>query len=176
MVAKSKSITVEIVRLPQAKDLPLPIYQTVGAAGMDLHAAIALGEPLTLDPNARALVPTGLIFQLPVGFEAQVRPRSGLAFKNGVTVLNSPGTIDSDYRGELQVLLINLGQMSFEITRGMRIAQLVIAPVTRAKLVEVKTIAATVRGKGGFGSTGVQVMKKSKQVPSVTKSRKARAD
>ena len=176
MVAKSKSITVEIVRLPQAKDLPLPTYQTVGAAGMDLHAAIALVEPLTLEPNARALVPTGLIFQLPVGFEAQVRPRSGLAFKNGVTVLNSPGTIDSDYRGELQVLLINLGQMSFEITRGMRIAQLVIAPVTRAKLVEVKTIAATVRGKGGFGSTGVQVMKKSKQVPSVTKSRKTRAD
>ena len=176
MVAKSKSITIEIVRLPQAKDLPLPTYQTVGAAGMDLHAAIALGEPLTLEPNARALVPTGLIFQLPVGFEAQVRPRSGLAFKNGVTVLNSPGTIDSDYRGELQVLLINLGQMSFEITRGMRIAQLVIAPVTQATLVEVKAIAATERGKGGFGSTGVKVMKKSKQVPSVTKSRKTRAD
>ncbi len=174
MVAKSKFLTVKIVRLPHGKDLPLPTYQTEGAAGMDLHAAIALDDSLTLDPGARALVPTGLVLQLPVGFEAQVRPRSGLAFKNGVTVLNSPGTIDSDYRGELQVLLINLGHVSFEIIRGMRIAQLIIAPVNRAVLVEAKAIAATPRAQGGFGSTGVVSVKKSKRVPSGTKPRKTR--
>ena len=176
MVAKSKSITVKVARLPHGKDLPLPAYQTEGAAGMDLYAAIALDDPLTLGPQARALVPTGLALQLPDGFEAQVRPRSGLAFKNGVTVLNSPGTIDSDYRGELQVLMINLGQTNFEITRGMRIAQLVIAPVSRAVLVEAKAIAATQRGKGGFGSTGVAPVKKSKGVSLATKSRKIRSD
>ncbi len=176
MAAKPKSnpLSIEIVRLPHGRNLPLPAYQTKGAAGMDLHAAVPEGTPLTLDPCDRALVPTGLVMQLPAGYEAQVRPRSGLAFKNGVTVLNSPGTIDSDYRGEVQVLLINLGREAFEITRGMRIAQLIVASVSRVAIVEGKTLAATRRGSGGFGSTGDVTAKKSKRAPVAKKSRNAR--
>ncbi len=143
----------EISRLPHAQGLPLPAYQSAGAAGFDLCAAIA--EPIMLSPRARLLVPTGLVFALPEGFEAQIRPRSGLALKAGISVLNSPGTIDSDYRGEIQVLLVNLGTQTFEIERGMRIAQCVIAPVTRMALCEVDEVGATKRGAGGFGSTGV---------------------
>ncbi len=176
MAAKPKSaaLSIEVIRLPHGRDLPMPAYQTKGAAGMDLHAAVPEGTPLTLDPCDRALVPTGLVMQLPTGFEAQVRPRSGLAFKNGVTVLNSPGTIDSDYRGEVQVLMINLGREPFEITRGMRIAQLVVASVSRVAIVEGKALAGTRRGAGGFGSTGVVTVKKSKRVPVAKKSRNAR--
>lgn len=135
-----------------AAPLPLPSYRTDGSAGLDLAAD--LDEALTLAPLARALVPTGLILEIPQGFEGQVRPRSGLALKHGITCLNSPGTIDSDYRGEVQVLLVNLGSEPFEIRRGERIAQLVIAPVTQATLVEVEQVSDTTRGSGGFGSTG----------------------
>lgn len=142
-------------RLPHGAGLPLPAYQSADAAGFDLPAAIPDGAPLVLAPGARALVPTGFAFVLEPGFEAQVRPRSGLALKHGVTVLNSPGTIDADYRGEVQVILANLGKVSFEITRGMRIAQCVIAPVTQAALGEIEDLDETARGAGGFGSTGV---------------------
>jgi dUTP pyrophosphatase len=142
-------------RLPHGEGLPLPGYQSADAAGFDLPAAISEGAPLVLAPGARALVPTGFTFVLAPGFEAQVRPRSGLALKNGITVLNSPGTIDADYRGEVQVILVNLGQTAFEITRGMRIAQCVVAPVTQAALSEIDEIGKTARGAGGFGSTGV---------------------
>jgi len=141
-------------RLPHGADLPLPAYETEGAAGLDLRAAI--GESIMLSPGERALIPTGLAMQLPEGFEAQVRPRSGLAVKHGVTVLNAPGTIDSDYRGEVKVPLINLGQEPFAIARGDRIAQMVIAPVTRAIPTEVAGLSATARGTSGFGSTGVR--------------------
>ncbi len=137
-----------------APGLPLPAYQTPGAAGLDLVAALDPRQPLTLAPGARALVPTGLVIELPEGYEAQVRPRSGLALKNGVTVLNSPGTIDCDYRGEVCVILANLGQAPFDIRRGDRIAQIVISPVTHAELIEVEGVSDTARGKGGFGSTG----------------------
>lgn len=146
---------VPLIRLPHGGDLPLPAYETPGAAGMDLRAAMAEGEPLTLQPGERALVPTGFVFQVPDGFEAQVRPRSGLAFKHGITCLNTPGTIDSDYRGEVKVLLINLGQEAFSVSRGMRIAQMVVAPVTQVRVVEQSEASATQRGAGGFGSTGV---------------------
>ena len=142
-------------RLPHGEGLDLPGYETSGAAGMDLRAAVAANEPMVLSPGRRALVPTGFIFEVPVGFEAQIRPRSGLAFKNGITCLNTPGTIDSDYRGEVKVLLINLGDEDFVITRGMRIAQMVIAPVTQARVAEVSETSDTARGAGGFGSTGV---------------------
>ncbi|MCM2439519.1 dUTP diphosphatase [Agrobacterium vitis] len=142
-------------RLSHGEGLELPAYETAGAAGMDLRAAVTEAEPLTLTPGKRALVPTGLIMEIPQGFEAQIRPRSGLAFKNGITCLNTPGTIDSDYRGEVKVLLINLGDEDFTITRGMRIAQMVIAPVTQAQVIEVTETSDTVRGTGGFGSTGV---------------------
>jgi len=142
--------TVEIKRLPNNDDLPLPAYETAGAAGMDLRAA----EAMTLKPGGRHLVPTGLSISLPPGFEAQVRPRSGLAVKHGVTVLNSPGTIDCDYRGEIKVPLINHGQADFVIARGDRIAQMVIAPVTRINWSEVDTLDETARGTGGFGSSG----------------------
>ncbi|MGV1771180.1 dUTP diphosphatase [Agrobacterium vitis] len=142
-------------RLPHGEGLELPAYETAGAAGMDLRAAVTEAEPLTLAPGKRALVPTGLIMEIPQGFEAQIRPRSGLAFKNGITCLNTPGTIDSDYRGEVKVLLINLGDEDFTITRGMRVAQMVIAPVTQAQVIEVTETSDTVRGAGGFGSTGV---------------------
>ena len=153
--AKSTAgVRVRVVRLPHAGGLPLPAYQTDGAAGLDLVAALDVQSPVTLAAGARALVPTGLILELPPGYEAQVRPRSGLALNHGVTVLNSPGTIDSDYRGEVRVILANLGQAPFEIRRGERIAQLVVSPVTRATFIEVASVSATVRGAGGFGSTG----------------------
>jgi dUTP pyrophosphatase len=145
-------IDVAIQRLPHGKDLPLPSYQSALAAGLDLLAAVA--EPLILAPGQRVLVPTGIAIALPEGFEAQVRPRSGLAVRHGLTVLNTPGTIDADYRGEIQVLLINLGSEPVNVARGMRIAQLVIAPVTRATLSEVAELGPTLRGFRGFGSTG----------------------
>jgi dUTP pyrophosphatase len=144
-----------LIRLANGHGLDLPSYETSGAAGMDLRAAVADDEPLTLAPGKRLLVPTGFIFEIPAGFEAQIRPRSGLAFKHGVTCLNTPGTIDSDYRGEVKVLLINLGDDDFTITRGMRIAQMVIAPVTQPGVTEVSEASETTRGAGGFGSTGV---------------------
>lgn len=145
-------LEVAVVRLPHAEGLPLPAYQSASAAGMDLLAAVDV--PLTLPPLGRALVPTGLAIGLPEGYEAQVRPRSGLAAKHGVTVLNSPGTIDADYRGEVKVILVNLSDTPFIIARGERIAQMVIAPVAQARLVEVASLDATARGAGGFGSTG----------------------
>ena len=141
-------------RLPHGAGLPLPVYQTVHAAGLDLAAAVLADAPITLAPGARGLIPTGFAIALPEGFEAQVRPRSGLAAHHGVTVLNTPGTIDADYRGEIQVILINLGAEPFVVTRGLRIAQLVIAPVIRATLVEADALDDTARGAGGFGSTG----------------------
>jgi dUTP pyrophosphatase len=147
-------IAVRITRLPHGTDLPLPAYQSAHAAGLDLAAAVPADAPVTIAPGARALIPTGLAIALPPGHEAQVRPRSGLAARHGLTVLNAPGTIDADYRGELQVLLVNLGAESVAVARGMRIAQLVIAPVSRAHLDEVATLDETPRGMGGFGSTG----------------------
>jgi len=147
-------IAVAVCRLAHGLDLPLPERATPRAAGMDLRAAIPEGETWVLAPGERRLVPTGLVVAIPTGHEGQVRPRSGLAFRNGVTVLNAPGTIDADYRGEVQVLLINHGSDAVEIPRGMRIAQLVVAPVSRAILHEVQSLDETGRGKGGFGSTG----------------------
>ena len=144
------TLSVRVQRLPHARDLPLPDYATAQAAGLDLLAAAAV----EIAPMGRALVPTGVALELPEGFEGQVRPRSGLAARHGVTVLNAPGTIDADYRGEVQVLLINLGQQPFSVTRGMRVAQLVVAPFVRAALVEADALEATARGAGGFGSTG----------------------
>lgn len=143
-----------LLRLPHGEGLPLPAYQTGHAAGFDLIAAVEEDRPLVLTPRARAAVPTGLVFELPSGFEAQVRPRSGLALKHGVTVLNSPGTIDADYRGEVKVLLVNLGEAPFEICRGDRIAQVVVAPVAQVEPVAVESVTETDRGQGGFGSTG----------------------
>ncbi|HEX3441301.1 MAG TPA: dUTP diphosphatase [Pseudolabrys sp.] len=145
---------VRVLRLPHGRDLPLPAYQTALAAGMDLMAAVPDDAPLTISSGARALVPTGIVIALPEGTEAQVRPRSGLAARHGVTVLNAPGTIDADYRGEVQVLLVNLGSEPVTVTRGMRIAQLIIAQVARVSLYEVTSIDETTRGSGGFGSTG----------------------
>lgn len=145
-------VEIAVTRLPHNADLPLPAYETTQSAGMDLAAAI--NAPMTLAPGKRAMVPTGLAIALPAGYEAQVRPRSGLAAKNGVTVLNTPGTIDADYRGEVKVILVNLGEDSFEIERGMRIAQMVIAPVTQASFTGVDSLSETERGSGGFGSTG----------------------
>lgn len=149
-------ITIGVLRLPHGEGLPLPAYQTADAAGFDLVAAVAEEAPVVLAPMARALVPTGLTFEIPSGFEGQVRPRSGLAAKHGITVLNSPGTIDADYRGEVKVILINLGADPFTIRRGERIAQFVAAPVTRAVLTEVAAVGDTLRGTGGFGSTGTK--------------------
>jgi dUTP pyrophosphatase len=146
--------TVPIVRLPHAADLPLPAYESAQAAGMDLRAAVPEDEPLVLRPGSRFPVPTGLAFALPPGFEGQVRPRSGLAFKSGVTCLNTPGTVDADYRGEVKVILINHGEEDFTIRRGDRIAQLIVAPVVQAQWVEVESLDETARGAGGFGSTG----------------------
>lgn len=143
-----------IVRLPHAEGLPLPAYETAGAAGLDLRAALAPDRTVVLLPGRRAAIPTGLVLELPDGFEGQVRPRSGLALKNGVTCLNTPGTIDSDYRGEVMVILVNLGDTDFVVERGMRIAQLVVAPVTRVGLEERTAASQTARGAGGFGSTG----------------------
>lgn len=144
--------TVRVMRLAHGVGLPLPSYQTDGAAGVDLLAAV--DGPVVLPPLGRALIPTGLAVALPPGHEAQVRPRSGLAVKHGVTVLNAPGTIDEDYRGEVKVALINLGSEPFVVARGERIAQMVVAPVTRASLVEIESLDETARGSGGFGSTG----------------------
>ncbi|NJC40699.1 dUTP pyrophosphatase [Brevundimonas alba] len=146
--------TVRVERLPHAEGLPLPAYETSGSAGMDLRAALAEGDSIILMPGARALIPTGLKIALEQGYEAQVRPRSGLALKHGLTCLNSPGTIDSDYRGEVGVILINHGPEPFVIKRGERIAQLVIARCEQAAMVEVETLDETARGAGGFGSTG----------------------
>ena len=143
---------IALQRLPHGAGLPLPAYATPGSAGMDLAAAV--DTDLTLAPGARALVPTGFAIALPTGYEAQVRPRSGLALKHGITVLNSPGTIDADYRGELGVILANLGDNPFTVSRGMRVAQLVIAPVARASSTEVRQLPKSARGAGGFGSTG----------------------
>ncbi|MBM1175291.1 dUTP diphosphatase [Microvirga arabica] len=144
-----------IQRLAHADGLPLPRYETAGAAGMDLIAANPADAPIVLQPMQRALIPTGLVLQLEPGFEAQVRPRSGLAFKHGVTVLNAPGTIDADYRGEVQVLLVNLGSEPFTVTRGMRIAQVIVAPVIQVEPLEVEQVDETPRAAGGFGSTGL---------------------
>lgn len=149
------SPVVAIRRLPHASGLPLPSYATAGSAGLDLAAAVPMQAPLTLAPGGRALIPTGLCMALPEGYEGQVRPRSGLALSNAITVLNAPGTIDSDYRGEVAVMLINHGVAPFVVTRGMRIAQLVVAPVSRVSCVETDDLDATSRGTGGFGSTGL---------------------
>lgn len=148
------TVDVRVMRLAHGEGLDLPAYETEHAAGMDLRAALAEGETVTLAPGARAMVPTGLAIALPAGFEAQVRPRSGLAAKQGVTVLNSPGTVDADYRGEVKVILVNLGEAPVEIARGMRIAQMVVAPVSRAGWVIAEVLDETARGAGGFGSTG----------------------
>ena len=150
----SATPTVQVKRLPQGADLPLPAYQTAEAAGLDLLAAVPTDAPVTLAPGARALIPTGLILALPPGFEAQMRPRSGLALKHGVTLLNSPGTIDSDYRGEIGIIMINLGAEPFVVRRGERIAQMVVAPVVRVTLTLADDLDATARDAGGFGSTG----------------------
>jgi dUTP pyrophosphatase len=139
--------------LPHGEGLPLPAYKTEGAAGMDLYAAVV--SPVFIPSLGRAAVPTGLAMSIPPGYEGQIRPRSGLALRNGLGIPNSPGTIDSDYRGELKILLVNLGQEAFTVTRGMRVAQLVIAPVVQAVLEQVVTLDSTVRGAGGFGSTGL---------------------
>ena len=147
-------VPIRIVRLPHAEGLPLPAYETAAAAGMDLRAAVPAETPFVLAPGDRAAIPTGLAIALPDGLEAQIRPRSGLALKNGVAPLNSPGTIDADYRGEIKVILMNHGREPFTIERGDRIAQMVIAPVIRATLAEVETLDETARGAGGFGSTG----------------------
>lgn len=145
-----------LVRLPHGEGLQLPAYETSGSAGMDIRAAVPEGQPLSIRPGKRALVPTGFIFEIPPGYEVQVRPRSGLALKNGITCLNTPGTVDSDYRGEVQVLLINHGDERFVVERGMRIAQLVVAPVVQAVVEERDLATVTDRGAGGFGSTGLQ--------------------
>ena len=148
------TVTLRVVRLAHGADLPLPAYETAGAAGMDLRAAIGHDEPMTLGPGARIAVPTGLAIAVPAGFEAQVRPRSGFALRDGVIPLNTPGTIDSDYRGEVKVILANLGTAPVTIHRGDRIAQMVIAPVIQASWEEVVDLDDTARGVGGFGSTG----------------------
>jgi dUTP pyrophosphatase len=149
-------IAVSVMRLPHGADLPLPTYQSGGASGLDLLAAVPADAPLMIAPGGHAAVPTGIAIALPPGSEAQVRPRSGLARHHGVTVLNAPGTVDADYRGEIQVLLINHGVEPFTVTRGMRIAQLVISTVARASLIEVAKLEETERGAGGFGSTGTR--------------------
>jgi dUTP pyrophosphatase len=151
-LGENMTMKTAVVRLPHAQDLPLPEYATPQSAGCDLLAAIS--NDIVLKPLTRQLVPTGLKIMLPEGYEAQVRPRSGLALKHGITVLNTPGTIDADYRGEIGVILMNLGQEDFTITRGMRIAQMVIAPVAQTAWQEVSELTETTRGEGGFGSTG----------------------
>ncbi len=153
------SIPVRVQRLPHGADLPLPDYATAAAAGLDLLAAVA--APLAIPPGGRALIPTGLAIALPEGFELQIRPRSGLALRHGITLPNSPGTIDADYRGELGVLLLNTGAEAFTVTRGMRIAQAVLAPVTRLAWVPVAALDDTARGAGGFGSTGLSTQPRS---------------
>jgi dUTP pyrophosphatase len=147
--------TVQVCRLPHGVDLPLPAYQSGQAAGMDLFAAVPADAPVVIAPGQRALIPTGLTVALPAGTEGQVRPRSGLAIRHGLTVLNAPGTIDADYRGEIGVILVNLGHESFIVSRGMRIAQFVVQPVLRVRIEEVDQLDDTSRGRGGFGSTGI---------------------
>ncbi len=147
-----KSVQVQLRRLPHGADLPLPVYATPGAAGMDVCAAVT--EPVTIAPGRRALIPTGFAIALPPGYELQIRPRSGLALKHGIVLPNSPGTIDEDYRGEIQVIILNASDEHFTITRGMRIAQAILAPVVRAAWQEVETLDNTTRGTAGFGSTG----------------------
>lgn len=147
--------TIQVCRLPHGADLPLPAYQSAQAAGMDLFAAVSADAPVVIAPGQRALIPTGLTVALPPGTEGQVRPRSGLAIRHGLTVLNAPGTIDADYRGEIGVILVNLGHESFIVSRGMRIAQFVIQPVLRSRIEEVDQLDDTCRGDGGFGSTGI---------------------
>lgn len=149
------SVELRIMRLPHAADLPLPAYQSAYAAGLDLMAAVPVDAPVTLAPGERSLIPTGIAVEIPIGSEGQIRPRSGLAVHHGVTVLNAPGTIDADYRGELQIILVNFGRDPFVIQRGMRIAQLVIAPIQHVKLVECTSLDTTARKSGGFGSTGI---------------------
>lgn len=153
-IVQSSAPALGVIRLQHADGLPLPAYETAGAAGLDLRAAVPEDRPLLVLPGKRALVPTGLILEIPDGFEGQVRPRSGLAFKHGITCLNTPGTIDSDYRGEVKVLLVNLGDEDFAVTRGMRVAQLVLAAVSRVSVAEKDRAGETKRGSGGFGSTG----------------------
>jgi len=148
-------VEIRVLRLPHAADLPLPAYQRALAAGLDLVAAVPAQAPVVIAPGGRAMIPTGIAMALPPGHEAQIRPRSGLAARQGVTVLNTPGTIDADYRGEVQVILINHGAEPFMVERGMRIAQLVIARVERAALIEVDSLDATARSSGGMGSTGI---------------------
>jgi dUTP pyrophosphatase len=152
-MAMPNALTLRILRLPHGDGLALPAYETSGAAGMDLRAAVF--EPVALQPGARLAVPTGLVMEIPEGCEGQVRPRSGLALKHGITCLNAPGTIDWDYRGEVKVILANLGSEPFIIERGMRIAQLVIAPVTQVRIMETQDVSDTRRASGGFGSTGM---------------------
>jgi dUTP pyrophosphatase len=147
-------LNLRIARLPHGADLPLPAYQSAFAAGLDLYAAVPAESPIVLAPGAHATIPTGITIALPPGTEGQVRPRSGLAARHGVTVLNAPGTVDADYRGEVAVVLINHGHVPFEVARGMRIAQLVVAPVLRAIVSEAEHLDETDRGAGGFGSTG----------------------
>ena len=148
-------ITAQLMQLSHGKGLPLPSYETAEAAGMDLRAAVPEDAPLTLKPGERELVPTGFAMAIPLGFEVQIRPRSGLALKHGIGLVNAPGTVDSDYRGEIKIILINLGQEDFEISRGMRIAQMIIAPVLQVAIEPVGSLDNTRRGAGGFGSTGV---------------------
>jgi dUTP pyrophosphatase len=148
------TIELRIMRLPHAADLPLPAYQSAHAAGLDLVAAVPAGAPVIIAPGGRAAIPTGLVFALPAGIEGQIRPRSGLALRHGVTVLNSPGTIDPDYRGEVHVILANFGDAPFPVERGARIAQLVLATTAQATICEVANLDETTRGVGGFGSTG----------------------
>lgn len=148
------TVSIKFMRLAHSNGLPLPAYETESAAGMDLRAALADPDTLELAPGERKLVPTGLCMELPQGYEAQVRPRSGLAIKHGMTLINTPGTIDADYRGELMVPMVNLGSETFTITHGMRIAQMIIAPVIQALCEEADSLSPTPRGKGGFGSTG----------------------
>ena len=150
------TVSINVTVLDHGEGLKLPKYETEQSAGMDLYAALAEGETMTLGALERAMIPTGLAMALPAGYEAQVRPRSGLAAKNGVTVLNTPGTIDADYRGEVKVILVNLSNEPFTIERGMRIAQMIIAPVTQGAWVEVESLDETARGSGGFGSTGTR--------------------
>jgi dUTP diphosphatase len=155
-MSNQTQIELRIVRLPHARDLPLPQYQSALAAGLDLMAAVAADAPVEIPPGGRAVIPTGVAIALPAGSEGQIRPRSGLAARHGVTVLNTPGTIDADYRGELQVILVNTGSELFAVSRGMRIAQLVIAPIQHAKLVEWNSLDSTERASGGLGSTGLE--------------------
>jgi dUTP pyrophosphatase len=150
------AVAVRFTRLPHGEALPAPVYATAGAAGLDLVAAVPEAEPLAIRPGAWAAVPTGIILEIPPGYQGEVRPRSGLALQHGVTILNAPGTIDSDYRGEVRVLLVNLARETFTVTRGMRVAQIVFMPVTRVSLKESSALDATARGEGGFGSTGLE--------------------